>query len=378
MKNNLRIFGAVILCAIATTTIAQTNDEAEKTRKLDSLYSALYAANAFNGNVLIAEKGKVVFEKSYGLANEKTGAKLNANTIFELASVSKQFTAMGIVLLKKQGKLSYDDDMTKYIPELADYKGITIQNLLVHTGGLPDYMDMAIANWDKNKIATNNDILNLFKTLKPKKVFETNEKWQYSNTGYLILASIIERVSGQSFGDYLKQYIFKPLDMQHSFVYRSRYQPQKVDNYALAYGYSDSLKRKITVDEMPRNMYVYLDGIVGDGMVNTTAKDLLKWDRALYTNKLVDEEDKKMIFASYPTADNKGTNYGFGWFINNSKDFGKIVYHSGSWAGYITYIARDLDQDKTMIILQNNNLKNSEIPSRNTRRILYGLPLDKK
>lgn len=377
MKNSMQAFVAVVLCAITTVTFAQTNPD-EKAKRLDSLYSELHAANSFNGNVLIAEKGKVIFEKSYGIANEKAGAKLNSNTIFELASVSKQFTAMGIVLLKKQGKLSYDDDMTKYVPELGDYKGITIQNLLIHTGGLPDYMDLAVANWDKNKIATNNDILNLFKTLKPKKLFEPNEKWEYSNTGYLILGTIIERVSGQSFGGFLEQYIFKPLDMKHTLVYRSRYQPQKIENYALGYGYSDSLKRKITPDEMGKNMFTYLDGIVGDGMVNTTAKDLLKWDRALYTGKLVNEEDKKMIFSSYPTNDNKGTNYGFGWFINNSKDFGKIVYHSGSWAGYITYIGRDLDHDKTIIILQNNMLKTTALPSKNTRRILHGLPLTKE
>ena len=111
-------FVAVVLCAITTVTSAQTNVD-EKARRLDSLYSGLHAANSFNGNVLIAEKGKVIFEKSYGIANEKTGAKLNANTIFELASVSKQFTAMGIVLLKKQGKLSYEDDMTKYVPEIV-------------------------------------------------------------------------------------------------------------------------------------------------------------------------------------------------------------------------------------------------------------------
>ena len=378
MKNSLSTFVAVVLCIITVVTSAQTNNATEQVKRLDSLYSALHAASAFNGNVLIAEKGKVVFEKSYGLANEKTGAKLNANTIFELASVSKQFTAMGIVLLKKQGKLSYDDDLTKYVPELGDYKGITIQNLLTHTSGLSDYMDIAITNWDKSKIATNNDMLNLFKELKPKKNFETNEKWEYSNTGYLILGTIIERVSGQSFGGFLDQYIFKPLEMKHTLVYRSRYQPQKIENYALGYGYSDSLKRKITPDEDGKNRFIYLDGIVGDGMVNTTAKDLLKWDRALYTEKLVNEEDKKMIFSSYPTKDNKGTNYGFGWFIRENKDFGKMVYHSGSWAGYITYIERDLDHDKTIIILQNNMMRATELPSKNTRRILYGLPIIKE
>lgn len=376
---NLSIIIAIVLCSTATKIIAQTNHLQLKINRLDTLYSELYTSGSFNGNVLIAEKGQIIFERSYGLANEKTGEKLNAETIFELASVSKQFTATAIVLLKKQGKLSYEDDITKYIPELEHYKGITIQNLLTHTGGLPDYMDIANANWDKNKIATNNDMLNLFKTLKPAKVFETNEKRQYSNTGYLILGSIIERISGKSYGDFLKQNIFKPLKMEDTFVYRRRYQPQTVKNYALGYVYSDSLKRKAIPDEFGKTVYiVYLDGIVGDGTVNAPARDLLKWDRALYSNELINEEDKKMIFSSYKTNDNKETNYGFGWFIYNSKDFGKYVSHSGGWGGYVSYIERDIDHDKTIIILQNNNMRGTELPSKNTRRILYGLPIDKK
>jgi len=375
---NLSIIITIVLCSIATKIIAQTNNLQLKINRLDTLYNELYTSGSFNGNVLIAEKGQIIFERSYGLANEKTGEKLNAETIFELASVSKQFTATAIVLLKKQGKLSYEDDITKYIPELEHYKGITIQNLLTHTGGLPDYMDIANTNWDKNKIATNNDMLNLFKTLKPAKVFETNEKRQYSNTGYLILGSIIERVSGKSYGDFLKQEIFKPLKMENTFVYRRRFQPQIVKNYALGYVYSDSLKRKAIPDEFGKTVYiVYLDGIVGDGTVNAPARDLLKWDRALYTDRLLNEEDKAMIFSSYKTNDNKETNYGFGWFIYNSKDFGKYVSHSGGWGGYVSYIERDIDHDKTIIILQNNNMRGTELPSRNTRRILYGLPIEK-
>jgi len=123
----------------------------------------------FNGNVLIAEKGKVIFEKSFGLANEQTKRKLNIETIFELASVSKQFTAMGIVQLKKENKLSYNDEISKYIPELANYKGITIHHLLVHTSGLSDYMEQANIHWNKSNIATNNDMINLFKKFKPEK-----------------------------------------------------------------------------------------------------------------------------------------------------------------------------------------------------------------
>src|SRR5690606_36990344 len=137
-------------------------------------------------NVLIAEKGNIIFEKSYGLANEETGQKLNPQTVFELASVSKQFTAMGIVLLAKQGKLNYDDKMAKHIPELDFYGDITIRYLLHHTGGLPDYMELFEKHWDKTKFAVNQDIVNLMATHKPAVLFQPNEKYEYSNTGYAL------------------------------------------------------------------------------------------------------------------------------------------------------------------------------------------------
>jgi CubicO group peptidase (beta-lactamase class C family) len=350
----------------------------QKTLKLDTLYSELCEKGAFNGSVLIAEDGQIIFEKSYGLANEQTNRKLNDSTIFELASVSKQFTAMGIVQLKKEGKLSYQDDITKYVPELINYEGITIQNLLNHTGGLPDYMELSDKNWDKSNIATNNDILEMFKQVKPKKLFKPNEKWDYSNTGYLILATIIERVSGQKFGQYLKQKIFEPLNMKNTFVYRRRFAPKEVPNYANGYIYSDSLQKKILPDEIGNDFYVvYLDGIVGDGMVNSNPKDLLKWDRALYKDKLINDEDRELIFSSAMTKDSSQTDYGFGWMIDSTKTYGKVASHSGSWAGYISYIERDIDNDKTIIVLQNNSLSKTEIPIKNTRRILYNQEVEK-
>jgi len=350
----------------------------EKTIKLDSLYSELYKKGAFNGNVLVAEKGNVIFEKSYGLANEKSKEKLNKETIFELASVSKQFTAMGIVQLEKNGKLSYNDLISKYIPELKKYENITIKNLLTHTGGLPDYMALSENNWDKTRIATNKDMINLFKEFEPKKKFSPNDKWDYSNTGYLLLATLIERVSGISFEKYLKENIFEPLKMYNTFIYRRRFQPKEIKNYAQGYIYSDSLKRKILPDELGKEYYaVYLDGIVGDGMVNSNLQDLLKWDRALYNNDLINDKDRNKIFSSYKTKDNSETDYGFGWMIDSTKTYGKIVSHSGGWAGYISYIERDIDNDKTIIILQNNSLSKTEIPIKNTRRILYNQEVEK-
>ncbi|MEM8525562.1 MAG: serine hydrolase [Bacteroidota bacterium] len=194
-------------------------EENDKSQKLDSVYSAHFERNEFNGNVLVAENGKVIFHKSYGIANEQTNEKLNIQTTFELASVSKQFTAMGIVQLQKEGKLAYDDLISKYIPELKMYKGITIKNLLIHTGGLPDYMSMMEESWDKSIIATNQDVIETFAKLQPEKELEPNQEFSYSNTGYLLLGTIIERVSGKSFEEYLNEKIFAPLEMENTFVY---------------------------------------------------------------------------------------------------------------------------------------------------------------
>lgn len=360
-----------------TTTDKFEVVENDKTQRLDSVYSAHFERNEFNGNIFVAEKGKIIFQKSFGIANEETNEKLNIQTSFELASVSKQFTAMGIVQLQKEGKLSYSDLVSKYIPELKYYENVTIKNLLIHTGGLPDYMSIMEENWDKSKIATNQDVIELFAKLKPEKKFEPNQKYSYSNTGYLILGTIIEKVSGKSFENYLKEKIFEPLEMGNSFVYRRRYNPKKINNYALGYIYSDSLKQNILPDESPEeSKVIYLDGIVGDGMVNSNLIDLFKWDRALYDTTLVNEQDKKLIFASYPTDSGVVTGYGFGWFVRNDSIYGKRVIHTGRWAGYLTIIERHIDNDKTIIQLINIENKITTSPAIFARKILYDQPIE--
>jgi len=360
-----------LLITIGLLLFNLTFGQSVQYKRLDSLVDSLFKQKIFNGNVLIADKGKIIFEKSYGLADEKTKRKLNSQTIFELASVSKQFTAMGIVLLEKQGKLNYEDKISKYIPELAFYGDISIRNLLNHTGGLPDYIDFFEEKWDKTKIATNQDIVNVFAKYRPKVIFQPGEKYQYSDTGYTLLGSIIEKVSDKTFGQFLSENIFQPLKMKNTFIYRSRFEPKKIENYALGY-VTDSLGYKVLPNSFGKEFYTYyLDGIVGDGTVNSTTEDLLKWDRALYTDKLIDSKDKELIFNSVKTKDGKETNYGFGWFIGNSKKYGKIVYHTGGWPGYLTYIERHLDNDKSIIILQNHS--NSKINSflQKVRMTLY-------
>ncbi len=353
--------------ACSVFTFGQTPD----TKTLDSLFNALHHKKSFNGNVLITEKGNVVFEKSYGFADESSKRKLNASSIFELASVSKQFTAMGVFLLEKQGKLKYDDKLSKYFPELSFYEEITIAHLLNHTSGLPDYMELFEEKWDKSKFATNQDIVALFSIQKPKLIFKPNEKFEYSNTGYALLGLIIEKASKMSFEEYLKKNIFKPLGMKNTFVYRSRYKPKKIENYAFGY-VSDSLGNKVLPDSFGKNFYTYyLDGIVGDGMVNSTAGDLLIWDRALSKNLLINDNDKKTIYQPSKTTDGNENNYSFGWFVMENAQYGTIANHSGGWAGYTTFIERHLTNDKTIILLQNNSLPTTKLPIKEIRKILY-------
>ena len=358
----------LLLAMLACIGIANAQDN--RIKKIDSLFTSLSAKNEFNGNVLIAEKGAVVYKKSFGLRDEAKKLPLDDNSIFELASVSKQFTAMGVVLLEQKGKLKYDDPIAKYIPELGFYNGVTVRQLLNHTGGLPDYMQLIGTKGDTTKINTNKDIIALFAKEKPAAVFAPGSKFEYSNTGYALLASIIEKASGKTYAAFLADNIFKPLKMENTFVYTRRLAPKKIDDYAYGYVF-DANNKKVLPDNDPNNSYVIcLDGIVGDGTVNSTTADLLKWDRALYTDKLVSKKSLELIFTPPVLPNNEKTNYGFGWMVNTSADYGKIANHSGGWPGYVTFIERHMDNDKTIIILQNNETGMPFL--NNVRRLLYG------
>jgi CubicO group peptidase (beta-lactamase class C family) len=359
-----------ILLFLLLVSISKATAQDNRIQKIDSLFKTLAEKQEFNGNILIAEKGNVLYKKSFGLRDETQKLPLDDNSIFELASVSKQFTAMGIVLLEQKGKLNYEDPIIKYIPEMAYYKGITIRHLLNHTGGLPDYMQLVGTKGDTTKINTNKDIIALFAKEKPEAKFAHGSKFEYSNTGYALLASIIEKVSGKTYAAFLADNIFRPLKMENTFVYNRRLAPKKIADYAYGYVYNDEGK-KVLPDNDPGNNYVVcLDGIVGDGTVNSTTTDLLKWDRALYTDKLASKKSINLIFTPPALPNDEKTNYGFGWMVNKSDDYGSVANHSGGWPGYVTFIERHMDNDKTIIVLQNNDNGLSFL--NNLRRILYG------
>lgn len=368
----MKLFFILLLSFYCFTAMAQN-----KAKQLDSLFAKMEKEKNFNGNVLVAEKDKIIFQRSIGKADLAGNKDLDAGSLFELASVSKQFTAMGIMLLKKQGRLSYDDSLRQFFPELP-YHNITIRHLLNHTSGLPDYMRLFVNNWDSKKIATNTDMLALLAQHKPAALFAPGDKWEYSNTGYAILASIIEKVSGKQFGDYLKENIFVPLGMNRSLVYRRRYEMKKIPNYAFGYVYDDREMKFVLPDSLPvtASIVYSLDGIVGDGTVNSTTGDMFLWSRALTEGKLVGREMIAEAFTPGTLNDGKKHNYGFGWIISSDKKTGTIASHSGSWPGYITYIEKSIDSDKTIIILA--NYEQGALPAIKIGNILYGIKEEKK
>ena len=375
MKTVLTTLVAFVLLVSSKQLYAQEFEiiNNEKTLRLDSLYSELFKYGEFNGNVLIAENGKIIYRKNYGIANMVNKKALDENSLFYLASVSKPFTATAILLLEKEEKLSLSDDMTKYIPELSFYRGITIENLVHHTSGLPDYMSLMDKKWDKSIFASINDIINFINQENPEVLFLPNEKWEYSNTGYLLLASIVERVSNKTYNEFLKENIFIPLDMNDTgvlFVHKDNL------NFAdLAIGYEKDSSGNFTKDIKLK----YLDGNYGPGGIYSTINDLYKFDRGLKNNRIVNQNDKEKMFTSSKLNSGEKTGYGFGWFVENKDPSGKIVRHSGNWPGYKIHFSRHLDSDKTIILLQNNANATGKMksPTAETRNILYGLPVKK-
>ena len=317
----------------------------------------------FNGNILVAEAGNIIYQQSLGSASFNSKRALNDSSVFELASVSKQFTAMCIMILKEKKLLDYDDSVKKFFTDFP-YPAISIRHLLTHTSGLPGYEEQFEKKWDHTKIAFNKDVLDMLAQEKDTLFFKPGTQWRYSNTGYAVLAAIIARVSGVSYNDFMEKNIFQPLGMTHTVIYNTRRSGGKMPaNYALGFVYSDSLKRYILPDSLKKfDMVYYLDGIVGDGCVNSTTGDLLKWDRALYNHKLVSKASiDEMLSPLVQMSPRDSTSfYGFGVMVQKTST-GNILSHTGGWPGYTTLLLRHTDKDETIIVLSNNETFNGQI-----------------
>lgn len=360
----------LLFLLVSITSFSQTLVK----KKLDSVFTVMYNQNQFNGSVLIADKGKIIFSKGYGYRDILSKWQNNPKTIFELASCAKQFTAAAIVLLHRQGLLQYEDKITKYLPELGTWQAATIYDLIRHTSGLPEYLVDMSNNWDSTKIATNNDLIKFYSQRKDTLTFSPGSMYRYSNTNYAVLASIIERVSGKSFAAFLETHIFQPLKMKHTFVYNRRQQPKKLENYATGYVWKKKSFEKVT-SESPGygdNMVYYLDGIVGNAKVNSTTSDIYKWILALKKNTFFTKEEFELMTNITKTSKDKNVSYGFGLELAKGKQ-GLSFGHTGSWDGYATFIYHHMGKDRTIITLQNFN--KGAYPFETINQIIDGKPI---
>jgi len=323
---------------------------AEKAEELDKKFQRLVRLTGFNGNVLYTEKGKVILKKAYGFQNvRRKRDSLSTSDVFQLASVSKMFTAMAIMILRNDGKLNYDDSIRMYIPEFP-YEGVTIRMLLLHRSGLPRYMSIAQDHWTNRKIPLDNDeVIDLFVEYKPNAYFKPNTGFHYCNTNYALLVNIVEEISGSHFEDFMKDRIFEPLGMDSTFIYNMR-EDTTVTLY-VEEGVPGYYHRGWRWREMTNE---YLNGVMGDKGVYTSVDDLYKYDQALdHSTLLPDSVLQEAFMPGSPTYWRRKNNYGFGWRLKDGMD--GTVYHFGWWKGFRTFYIRDMKYHKTLIVLSNKD-----------------------
>ncbi len=307
--------------------------------RLDTLFNTLYKQNLFNANVLIAKGNEIIYQKSFGLAVKEQNKILTDSSIFQLASVSKVITSIGVLLLYEQGKLNLDKLVSDILPEFP-YKNITVKHLLTHRSGLPNYTYFCCEYLKGDtKQLCNKDVCDLMAKHHPKQYHNQGTRFNYSNTNYALLALIIEKISGQTYSDFLNQELFIPLGMKHTHTLVN------LDflNENITFGYTNSFKQ-VANDRF--------DGVVGDKGIYTTTHDLFLLSAALYQNKLLSKQTQAMAYTPY-SSEKKLSNYGFGWRMKNMNDINKEVFHNGWWHGYRTAFHRRLNDSLTIIVLSN-------------------------
>ncbi|HLK28890.1 MAG TPA: serine hydrolase [Puia sp.] len=303
-------------------------------QEIDELLKAYSNQNSFNGSALIAQKGTILLEKGYGYRNALINTLNDSNTIFQIASLTKQFTSALILQLQEQGMLLVHNKLSKYIPDYPNGDSITIENLLTHTSGIHNFNDEAFMKNNATKPMKLESIIALFKNAPPD--FKSGTNYNYSNSNYILLGFIIEKITGKSYYQNIWERILQPLQMNHSgFDFASLKSTDK------ATGYSKLNAKNKKPAQILDSSILYAAG----GMYSTV-RDLYKWDKALYTDKIIHNSSRQKAFTSFKN------NYGYGWLIDSAYNK-KAVLHEGATPGFTSFIGRILD-DSTCIILLDN------------------------
>ncbi len=362
MRNYLLISTLLFLCAcfdkrkdkqpvIAVTPIDSTSKTEKLTpaefaayqRAVQQFYDSAFRKGRFNGSILVAKNGEIIFEEYNGYRHPRVKKdSITPNTSFHLASVSKTFTAMAALKLAEEGRLNINDSITKYLDSFP-VPGVTIKTLMNHRSGLPNYVHyMEELGWDKRQPVTNQAVLDfIINRHKEIQIGKPDRRFSYSNTNYALLALVIEKVTGMSFPQYMKLAFFDPLDMKDTYVFTMADSARSLPSYF-------NSGRQYAFD--------FLDQVYGDKNIYSTARDLLKWDQALQ-NGFFTRQTMDAAYAPYSFEKPGINNYGLGWRMFVLKNGKKFIYHNGWWHGYRTAFYRLVEENVTIIALSNNDYK---------------------
>ena len=339
VNKSIFVFVVITICILSCNTNKEKVDNTIISSKevlnfpiIDQYFNRL---DNFSGNVLVAFDGKPIFKKSYGFANIELNVTNNPETKFRIGSVTKQFTAIAIMILQEQGKLNVNHKISKYFSDIPEiWKEITVHQLLTHTSGIMNSWELEGFEENMMLYASIESVINQFKD--QPLIGTPGEKFQYSGTGYYILSTLIQKVSGKSYENFLKDEIFNKIGMTNS---GSDIPRKIIKNRASGY----------TTDStgMNNSTYIYMPRIIGSGNLYSTTEDLLKWDQSLYNNTLISKESKEKMFTP------ELNDYAYGWTVIK-RDTQYVTTHNGGVPGFLTKISRFPNNRLLVVILSNN------------------------
>ncbi|MCC7400966.1 MAG: beta-lactamase family protein [Chitinophagaceae bacterium] len=332
MTCKTRFFTVLFLMLFTTGSNAQPVSE-----KLNTIAEELFTLKDPGAALFVSEGNKIFINKGFGVANLKTGKKITANTHYRMASVSKQFTAMCILILQQQGKLNINDAAIKYLPSLPSFaSGVTIKNLMTHSSGIADYESLIPE--DRKVQVSDADVLQLV-SKSDSLYFAPGTRFKYSNTSFCLLTQIVEKVSGLSYPEFIKQNIFIPLGMKHSTIYQ-----QDSGIFERAYGYHKDNSQWQFADQS------ITSATMGDGSVYTSLNEYRKWIRHLWKISFTDSTLNPLKPHAFIK---KGLDYGYGWFIAREADGSTGYFHSGESTGFHNIVYHN-PQKKLIVVLFSN------------------------
>ncbi|GAB3025384.1 hypothetical protein GCM10027051_32630 [Niabella terrae] len=317
-------------------------DIASYNTQLSDLFDSMLLKGSFNGGILVAKGGNILYEKYVGFENpNKPEFPITDSTAFHLASTSKPFTGMAVLRLVQQGKIGLNDSLNTYFPGFP-YPGVTVKTLLTHRSGLPNYLYFMEdkKKWPEHQSVQNQDVLDFLINFQPDRSYRAGTRFSYCNTNFALLALLLEKVTKQPYPQYMKDSIFTPLGMHHTFVYT----PEKSGQVILSYRPSGALWEQDIFDDT-----------YGDKNIYSTPRDLMKWDAMMYNDNFLSAAWKDSAYTPYSNERPSIHNYGLAWRLLMLPNGKKVIYHNGKWHGFTPAFAR-LTDEKVVIIIVGNRM----------------------